>query len=379
MVGPVTTPKKRVPLVDLVRQYKRLKKEIDAAVREVLAGAHFIQGPNFDAFAQEFAQYCGASYCIPMANGTDSLILTFRALGIGPGDEVILPSMTFIATAGAVSNCGATPVFADIREDSFCLDPAQIEAKITPKTKAILPVHLYGHPADMDPILALAAKHQLSVIEDSCQAHGAKYRGRKIGSMGRAGCFSFYPSKNLGAFGDGGATITNDEALAARLRRLVGHGSEGDRYNFVEIGTNSRLDEIQAAVLRVKLRYLDEENAARRDTAALYQDLLQGVGDLRLPLALPECEPVYHLYVIRTQKRQELHDWLRKDGIMVQVHYPSPLHLVKPYQSLGYKPGSLPVSEQASAQALSLPMFGDLKKSEIRRVARSVRQFFKKK
>lgn len=378
MVSSSVSSKKPVPLVDLGRQYRQLKKELAPVIQEVLASGHFVHGPHHQAFAGEFARYCNASHCVPVANGTDALILALKALRIGPGDEVLLPALTFIATAGAVCNAGAIPVFADVEEKTMCLDPESVKNKISPKTKAIIAVHLYGHPANMTALNTLASGRSLPVIEDAAQAHGAKHNGRRVGSLGTMACFSFYPSKNLGAYGDGGAVVTQDEALAKRLTCLSSHGSEGGRYNYVEIGTNSRLDELQAAILRVKLRYLDAENEARRKIASRYQKLLEGTGDLILPQASQGSEHVYHVYVIRSKKRDALCEWLRNDGILAQVHYPSALHLTTPFQKLSIPPGALPAAEKIGTEVLSLPMFSGLKESEIRRVVRSVKNFFKK-
>lgn len=343
-----------VLFLDLGAAYRELQGEIDDAVHRVLASGHYILGPEVEAFEQEFATFCGVQECVGVANGLDALHLALRAMDVGPGDEVIVPSNTYIATWLAVSQCGATPVPVEPDERTFNIDPAQIEAAISDRTKVILPVHLYGQPADMDPILAIARKHGLRVLEDGAQAHGARYKGRRVGGHGDAVTWSFYPGKNLGALGDGGAVTTNDAQLADRIRVLRNYGSRVKYVNEVQ-GYNSRLDPLQAAVLNVKLRYLDDWNSRRCAIAQRYQQALIGCG-LNLPQTLDNTESVWHLYVVRTLRRGALQAHLTEAGIGSLIHYPIPPHLQHAYANLSYKPRVFPIAETLADEVLSLPM-----------------------
>jgi dTDP-4-amino-4,6-dideoxygalactose transaminase len=366
-------PAMQVPLVDLKAQYQMLKAEILAAVAEVFENMQLFLGPNVRAFEEEFAAYCGATHCIGVGSGTDALILALRAAGIGPGDEVITVSYTFFADVEAIVLVGARPVFVDIEPDTYCLDPAALEACITPRTRAVIPVHLCGQPADMAPILAVARRYGLFVLEDACQAHGAQYRGQRVGTLGDAACFSFYCSKNLGAYGEGGAVVTNDDELAAAVRRLRDHGSDR-RYEHVTIGTNSRLDEVQAAVLRVKLRYLDTWNQQRAAVAAAYQAALADCG-LILPAVRPDRTHVYHLYLVQSPHRDALAAHLAACGVATGIHYPIPAHLQPAARPWGAEMDPLPVTERLAARALSLPMYPELTAEQIAYVADCVRAF----
>lgn len=366
-----------IPVSDTRRGYLALREEIDAAVRRVLDRSWFVLGAEGEAFEAEFAAYLGVAHCVGVANGTDAIELALRALDIGPGDEVIVPALTAAFSALAVSLTGATPVFADIDPATANLDPAAVAARFTARTRAILAVHLYGGAADLEALGALAERHGLALVEDAAQAHGARYGGRQVGSFGVLSCFSFYPSKNLGAYGDGGAVATDDTALAARLRRLRNGGQAG-RYEHVEIGANSRLDELQAAILRVKLAHLDAANAARRVQAARYAAELAGTG-LALPQPLPDTEHVYHLYAVRVPAalggRDALAAHLRERGVGTQVHYPTPVHLQLAYADLGYSPGALPHAEAWAAEELSLPLFPELTAEEQDRAIAAIRQW----
>ena len=375
-------------MLDLRAQYESIAPEIRAAIDEVLAAQQFVLGPRCEAFEQEVAQACGARFGVGVASGTEALELALHACGVSAGDEVIVPSFTFIATGSAVTSLGARPVFADIEPATFNLDPSQLELRITSRTRAIVVVHLFGLAADMDPILALAAKHDIPVIEDNAQSIGASYHGRKTGSMGRAGCLSFYPSKNLGAYGDAGMIVTDDEKLATRLRALRNHGQTG-RYLSTERGWNSRLDELQAAILRVKIRHLADWTAARQSHAQRYDSLLRDLPGLTLPRVPDGREHVYYLYTLRVAGRVAAHN-LRDDpsgatrsdivqqrladrGIASVVYYPVPLHLQPLYASLGGKPGDLRISERAAREVLSIPLYPELTPAQIDRVAQAVR------
>jgi len=356
-----------IPMVDLKRQYARLKNEMDQAIGQVLEQTQFILGPNVPALEAEIAAYHGLPYAIGCANGTDALLLALCACGIGRGDEVITTPFTFIATAEVAAQIGARPVFADICPDTFNIDPGKIAAKITPQTKAIIPVHLFGHPADMAPIMDIARKHHLKVIEDCAQAFGATYRDQSVGTFGDAGCFSFFPSKNLGCYGDGGMVITRDEAIASKIKMLRNHGS-AVRYYHSEVGYNSRLDEIQAAVLRVKLPHINAANEARRAGASAYCLALAG-KDMVVPSERPGCKHVYHQFTIRVQNRQAIADALSKAGIASAVYYPVPLHQQDVFVKMYNLKESLPVSEACAGDVLSLPMFPELTPKEIQRIA----------
>ena len=362
-----------IPALDLLAQYRSIESEIKTAIFEVLESQHFILGPNVKALEAEVSRYCERSSGVGVASGTDALILALRAAGIGPGDEVIVPSFSFIATADSVSLLGAIPVFVDIDADSFCIQPAQIEQRITKRTKAIIPVHLYGHPAEMDAILMLAHEHKLLVIEDNAQAIGATYRGKRTASFGDIGCLSFFPSKNLGGFGDGGMVVTNSQEIGARLRSLRAHGAT-KKYYTVEQGWNSRLDEIQAAILRVKLRHLDNWSAGRRERAAQYDRLLAGVKGVVVPRVANDCQHVYHQYTVRVPKRDRVQKALADMGIASTVYYPTPIHLQPIYAALGYKAGDLPETEKAAQEVLSLPIYPELTPEQVEQVAQALVQ-----
>jgi dTDP-4-amino-4,6-dideoxygalactose transaminase len=358
-----------IPALDLRAQYASIAEEIRAAIEEVLQSQHFILGLQGAALEQEVARICGTRFAAGVASGTDALILALHACGVGPGDEVIVPTFTYVATADSVSLLGAQPVFADILPGTFNLDPAQMEARITPRTKAIVPVHLYGHPADLDSILEIARRRGVRVIEDNAQAIAASYRGRPTGSLGDAGCLSFYPTKNLGAYGDAGMIVTNSEELAARLRSLRMHGTRKHKYVSEEQGWNSRLDEIQAAVLRVKLRHLEGWTASRQARAARYSTLLSGIEGVTVPETASGCEHVYHQYTIRVRNRDHVQRLLAERGIATTVYYPVPLHLQPMYAALGHRRGDFPVSEKAADEVLSLPLYPELAAEQVERVA----------
>ena len=357
-----------VPLVDLKAQHAAIAAEAEAAVQRVMRNADFILGGDVAAFEEEFAAYCEAKQCVGLDSGMSALELGMRAMGIGPGDEVITPAGSFIASSSAISFTGATPVWVDVDPRTYNIDPKLIEAAITPRTKAIMVVHLYGQPADMDAILAIAQRHGLPVIEDACQSHGARYKGRRTGSMGAFAAFSFYPSKNLGAYGDAGALTTNDPALAERVRMMRNYGQRA-KYDHVYLAWNRRLDTLQAAVLRVKLRHLDAWNAARRTVASLYGELLAGTRSVSLPHSSPDVEHVYHLYVVEVDHRDEVQHEIGARGIGTGIHYPLPIHLQEAYRERGFGPGSFPVTETAAKRLLSLPMYPELAEADVRRVA----------
>ncbi len=362
-----------IPFNTFERQVARLRLEIDTAIAGVLEGGWFILGPHDQRFEAEFAAYIGLPYAVGCNSGTDAIELALRALGIGEGDEVITSPLTAAFGVFAITAAGATPVFVDIDPDTYNLDPNLIEAAITPRTRAIMPVHLYGQPADMGPILEIAEQNDLLVVEDCAQAHGARYRGQRVGSLGDISAFSFYPTKNLGAYGDGGAILTASEAVAERLRMLR-HGGQRSRYVHEMVGLNSRLDEMQAAILSVKLRHLDADNARRQAIAAQYDRLLAD-ADVQRPVIAPDVESVYHLYVVRTPARDALMAHLNGQGIGAMVHYPTPAHLQGAYRDLGYAPGSFPASEAAANEVLSLPMYPELTDEEVARVAAAVASF----
>jgi len=364
-----------VPFLDLKQEYQSIKDEVNASVQQVMEDCRFVLGENVNSFEKEFASFCGTDYAMGVANGTDALHLALLACGIGKGDEVITVPNTFIATTEAISQTGAKTVFVDIDSWTYNIDVARIEGAINEKTKAILPVHLYGQPADMDSIMEIARKYNLKVIEDACQAHGAEYKDKKAGSIGNASCFSFYPSKNLGAFGDGGMVITNGNEIAQKIKMLRDHG-QMKKYEHLVEGYNSRLDEIQAAILRVKLKRLDEQNKLRRKNASIYNGLLEDVDEVVTPFEAEYAKHVYHLYVIRTEKRDELQEYLKSKGVGTGLHYPMPLHLQKAYEYLGYKEGDFPVGEECAKQILSLPMFPELTREEIEKVVSEIKTFF---
>ena len=359
-----------IPLLDLVAQYNSIKPEIDAAIQEVLGSAKFILGPNEKAFEQEVAEYLGVKHAVGVASGTDALVIALRALGIGTGDEVIVPAYSFFATAGTVLTVGATPVFVDIRPDTFLIDTNLVEAAITKQTKAILPVHLYGQAVDLNEIRAIAEKHDLKIIEDNAQAFGATLQGRYTGGLGDLGCLSFFPSKNLGAYGDAGMVTTNDDNLAEMVTMLRTHGWR--KKYFPEIlGYNSRLDELQAAILRVKLNYVDVWNTRRREIAAIYNERL-GAAGVTTPQTAPNRTHVYHLYIIRVNGRAGFKERLQENGIATEIYYPQPLHLAAPCRALGWQEGTLPVAEQASRETIALPLFPEMTDEQIDRVISTV-------
>ena len=361
----------QIPFVDLKRQYFSIKDEIMTAVGRVFASGEFGLGVEVSAFEEEFGAFCGVPYCIGVNSGTSALHLALLAAGVGPGDEVITTPWTFVATVAAIEYTGATPVLVDIEPGTYTIDPSRIESAITPRTRIILPVHLYGHPADMDPIVDLANRKGLMVIEDAAQAHGAEYRGRRCGSIGDLGCFSFYPGKNLGAYGEGGLVTTKHADFARRIRMLRDWGAE-KKYQHEIKGYNFRMEAVQAAILRVKLRHLEDWTANRRARAALYGGFLSA-APVVLPLEKPGNRHVYHIYAIRTGHRVELIQLLQAAGIRTGIHYPYPVHLLPAYANLGYRAGDFPNSEAAAKQELSLPMFPELTDIEIDSVARIVR------
>ena len=368
----MSSPQLQIPFVDLTRQHQDISTEIDQAIRGVLDSGWFILGPQVEAFEQEFATFSHTRHCVGVGNGLDALVLLLRAYGIGPGDEVLVPSNTFIATWLAVSQVGATAVAIEPTPDGHNIDPACIESALTPRTRCIIPVHLYGEPADMDPIMALAGRHGLVVIEDNAQAQGALYRGRPTGSLGHAAATSFYPGKNLGALGDGGAVVTNDSAIAEKVRILRNYGSS-KKYHHVVEGCNSRLDEIQAAVLRVKLRKLPHWNQLRQTAARRYVSLLDGASVLT-PKARPGAESVWHLFVIESAQRDALQAHLAAQGVQTVIHYPIPPHRQGCYEST-HGALSLPLAEQRAQRVLSLPMFPGLTDEEQNHVANAIRTF----
>lgn len=362
-----------IPFVDLQTEYRMIKEDVDKAITKVLDRSDFILGQAVKELEEAFACYCEAAFAVGVDSGFSALELILRAYNFGPGDEIITAANTFVATALAISSCGAKPVLVDIDPDTFNLNPDLLEAAITPSTRAIIPVHLYGQPADMDPILAIARQYSLQVIEDACQAHGARYKGRRVGGLGDAAAFSFYPSKNLGAFGDGGMIVTNDPFIADRVRLLRNLGQRV-KYEHQFKGYNHRLDTLQAAVLCAKLPHLDERNALRRQSAALYEQLLAG-----LPIVTPQiaawAESVFHLYVIRLRDRDGLQAYLKEAGIASGIHYPIPIHLQQAFQELDHQQGDFPVAEQYSEEILSLPMFPELEIEGITYVANAIKAF----
>lgn len=361
-----------VPMVDLKVQYETIREEIDKAVLEVIRSTTFILGPQGKMLEKSVADYHGVGHAAGVASGTDALHLALKAAGVGPGDEVITSPFTFIATAEAISYVGGVPVFVDIRPDTYNIDPEQVSKRITKRTKAIMPVHLYGHAADMDPLMELARQHKLVVIEDCAQSFGAEYKGKRTGGIGHLGCFSFFPSKNLGAYGDGGMVVTDDQGLADRILSLRNHGSKV-RYYHDEVGFNSRLDEIQAAVLNVKFKHIDSYNEGRRRSAALYTRELSLPG-VQTPVELPGCKHVFHQYTIRVKDRDGVKQKLDAAKVSNMIYYPVPCHLQAAYRDLGMGPGSLPMAEQAAEEVLSLPMYPELTEAQVRSVAAAVKQ-----
>ena len=364
-----------VPMVDLKAQYARIKADVDAAVVGVIESAHFIKGEDCAAFEREFAAHCGASHAVGMANGTDALVVALRAYGVGPGDEVLTVANTFIATGEAIFLNGARPVFVDVDPVTFTMDPSQVEKAITPRTKVILPVHLYGHPADMGPINAVAARHGIPVLEDAAQAHGAENEGRRAGTLGHAACFSFYPGKNLGAYGDAGCVVTNDGEFAARVRQIANHGGGTNKYDNVVVGMNSRLDTLQAAILRVKLRRLEGWDAERRERVRAYAQALAGVPGVVVPRERAGAKSAWHLFTVRATDRDGLQKHLAAQGIGTAVHYPRPIHLQPAMAEAGGRPGDLPVSERLSQEVLSLPLYPELPLETVAGIAAEVRAY----
>src|SRR5579884_736358 len=362
-----------VPFVDLKLQYQNLKDEVLPAIARVLEGAHFILGPEVAALEEEFSAYCQAPYCMGVSNGTSALHLALLAGGIGPGDEVITVPFTFVATVAAIRYTGATPVFVDIDPVSYTMDPALLEQAITPRTRAVLPVHLYGQPADMDPILEIAGRHNLLVIEDAAQAHGAKYKGRPVGSLADFGCFSFYPGKNLGAYGEGGIVTTRRPDFARKLRMLRDWGAE-KKYEHVLQGFNYRMEGLQGAILRVKLRHLEAWTEQRRAHAAAYREALSRAG-IQPPVEMPYSRHVYHVYAIETDRRAALQQHLNSLQIQTGIHYPYPVHLTPAHSGLGYRQGDFPASERAAARVLSLPMYPELPAGAPAAVAEAIARF----
>ena len=365
----------KIKLVDLHSQYEPLKEELLAEISNVLEGMQLFLGENTFRLEEEFAAFCQARYAIGVGSGTDALYLAMRACGVVAGDEVITVPNTFFATVEAIVMAGAKPLFVDIDPGTNNIDPALIEAAITPRTRAIVPVHLYGQPADMKPILKIARRHGLRVIEDACQAHGAEYDGRRVGGIGDAAAFSFYCAKNLGAYGEAGMVVTNDRQVATSVQMLRNHGSS-ERYHHTAYGVNSRMDEIQAAVLRVKLRHLDESNTRRRAWAFEYNRSLAELPEVTLPEELPYTQPVYHLFVINVRQRDGLRDWLKDRGIETGIHYPIPLHLQEACADLALGPGSFPHAEASAEQILSLPMYPELTIDQVSYVCQTIRDFY---
>jgi dTDP-4-amino-4,6-dideoxygalactose transaminase len=366
----------QIPLVDLQAQYNTIAGKVDAAVINVLRQGRYILGENVGTFEKEFAAYLGRKCAVGVASGTDALELALKSLGIGPGDEVITTPFTYIATVEAIISSGARPVLADISLDDYCIDPGKIAARITPRTKAIMPVHLYGHPCAMDEIMSLAKKHDIHVVEDCAQSIGARYRERLTGAFGVISCYSFFPSKNLGAFGDGGIIATDSDELAKKIKCLRVHGSKDKYFHVLKGGRNSRLDEIQAAILRVKLPHIDEWNALRRKKADYYTRLLSSVKEVVTPREKKDAYCVWHLYVIRAKKRDELRDFLEKKGVSVGVHYPLPLHLQESCKELGYSEGDFPNTESVAHEVLSLPIYPEISEAQQNYVSECVREFY---
>jgi dTDP-4-amino-4,6-dideoxygalactose transaminase len=362
-----------IPFLDLKAQYATLRPQLEAAVLDVMASGQYVLGEQVEAFEQEFADYCGAKHAIAVSSGTSALHLALLAAGIGPGDEVITTPFTFVATASAIIYAGATPVFVDIDPVSFMLDPFQLEAAITQRTKAIIPVHLYGQMADMAPILDIAARRGLAVIEDACQAHGAEYKGARAGSLGLTGCFSFYPGKNLGACGEGGIIVTSDDEQMLAMRRLRDWGQNG-RYNHVVKGFNYRMDAIQGAILRVKLKHLEAWTEARRSHARHYTSLLKGIRTITTPVEATGQRHVFHVYAVRSDDREGLRAFLQSKGVQTGLHYPIPVHLQKAHADLGYAPGDFPNAEAAANEVLSLPMFPELTADQIEAVVATIKR-----
>ena len=366
---------KNIPLVDLRGQYAPLQEEIKEAISGVLDGMTLFLGENVFQLESDFAKFCKAKHAVGVGSGTDALYLGLRALGVGTGDEVITVPNTFIATVSAISMAGAKPVFVDIDPDTYLMDTSKIQAAVTERTKVLLPVHLYGQPVAMDKVRMLAKEHGLAVLEDACQAHGAEYRGARTGTLGDAAAFSFYYSKNLGAYGEGGIVVTDSRDIAMQLQLLRNHGSS-TRYRHSVLGMNSRLDELQAAVLRIKLRRLEGWNDARRALAGEYNKRLAGLHGVFTPVEAPDARHVYHLYVIRVQERDELLDWLKGQGVHAGIHYPVPIHLQEACSDLGYKQGDFPVAEKVANEIISLPIYPELTIDDVDYICQTIGDFF---
>jgi len=365
----------KIPLVDLKMQYHSIKNEILEAVGNVMEESAFIGGSYVRKFESDFAEFCGAKCCIGVGNGTDAIFIALKSLGIGPGDEVITAANSFIATSEIIKLVGARVVFCDVSEVTRNINPDLIPDKITDKTKAIIPVHLYGQPADMQRIVKIADENSLHIVEDCAQAHGARYKGKRVGTFGEVGCFSFYPGKNLGAYGDGGSLVTDNEDIAKKMRMYANHG-RSEKYNHEFEGVNSRLDGMQAAVLNVKLKYLEEWNLKRNKNARIYNDALEGVGDIKIPAIAGDRDHVFHLYVIRSKKRDRLKGFLADNGIFCGIHYPIALPNLKAYKYLNHKPEDFPVSSGLQDEILSLPMFPELTAEQIDYVVSKIKEFF---
>jgi dTDP-4-amino-4,6-dideoxygalactose transaminase len=361
-----------VPFVDLKAQYSTIQHEIDSAIAKVISETAFISGKYAKAFEEAFAEYLGVKHCVACANGTDSLEILLQAMGVGVGDEVLVPANTWISTSEAVTTIGATPVFVDNHPETYTIDVSKIEEKITPRTKAIIPVHLYGLPADMDEIMAIAKKYNLKVMEDCAQAHAATYKGRKVGTIGDCASFSFYPGKNLGAYGDAGAMVTNDDEIAHKARMIANHGQIAKNTHAIE-GRNSRMDGIQAAVLSVKLPYLESWTEARRKHAAYYNELLSDLN-IQLPIEPDGFRHVYHLYVVQVENREEVVEKLKSDGIDTGIHYPTALPFMEAYKRFNHVPSDFPVAYRQMSRLLSLPMYAELTDTMIERVCKSLKQ-----
>jgi dTDP-4-amino-4,6-dideoxygalactose transaminase len=363
----------KVPFLDLKSHHAPLRSELNAAILEVIEDGAFAGGPFVARFEADFAAYCDCPHAVGVGSGTEALWLSLLAAGVGPGDEVITVPSTFMATAEAITYAGAHPVFIDVDERTYTMDHAALNEALTPKTKAIIPVHLFGQPADMDPILEFAREHGLYVIEDACQAHGAEYKGRKVGTLGDTACFSFYPGKNLGAFGEAGAIVTRNAELLEKIRILRDHG-QVRKYHHTMVGWNCRMDGIQGAVLRIKLRHLERGNQLRRSHAAYYDRAFEGIREIITPAHEDSIRHVYHVYAIRVKERDEMIRLLTERGIGTGVHYPVPVHLQEAYRSLGYEPGSFPIAERCATEFLSLPMFPELTREQLEIVSHGVKE-----
>jgi len=366
-----------IPFVDLKSQYANMKGEIDSAIKNVVEETAFIRGKYVDNFEKAYVSEYGVKHCISVGNGTDGIYIALKMLGVGSGDEVITSACSWIATSETITQAGAKPVFIDIESDYYALDPALIERKITKKTKAIIPVHFYGQPARMDKIMEIAKKHGLYVIEDCAQAHFATFKGKKVGTIGNVGVFSFYPSKNLGAYGDAGCIVTDDDALAYKMRLYANHGSVNKIDHLFE-GINSRMDGMQASILLAKLPYIHEWNRKRYENAMIYNSMIEGIGDIEIPVVRDECSHVFHVYAIRTEKRNELREFLSSNGIQTMIHYPKALPFLEAYKYLNHDKKDFPLAYKYQSEILSLPMYPELKKSQIEYTVGKIKKFFQR-